>query len=429
MRRRSGHAIVASLLLFNFVATGCQEEKPFGEKSRAELSVMYGDERSFEADYGRAFRAKYPNVEFRVVPISSEPDDWPDIVLSGLSDYERRAADGTIASLEPLIRRDRYDLANVAPSVLRLLRGYGAGELYGLAPVFSARALYYNEDLFKEKGVAPPADRMTWPEVLRLAERFPVQGDDDDDIYGLTLPSSSSLGSLLTDIGQSEGLTLIDPVGQALLFDSPKWGETADLMLRAFKSGTVRISGEPVGRTPDEMLRSHLFAAGRSAMAVQDESLLALLSSGVISVPFTYSIVAAPVSSQDRNVAFGQSLNVIFSIHSASRAKDAAWEFIKFAAGDERARRESRSGSALVARTPYQYEREERYEAFYALDANPDLRPLSELNPEAQAALMRLLDEGLNSVLEERQTWEEAVAQMKEKAEPVLKEAFREKTN
>ncbi|MFC5471479.1 ABC transporter substrate-binding protein [Cohnella suwonensis] len=446
MRRRRAFKIAVCIGLAGLLslASGCRDDKPFGPKDRAELAVMYGDERSFATDYGRAFAALFPNVTIRVVPTGTETAESPDIALSNLAQYEERATAGSFVNLEPLIRSDQYDLDSIAPVVLHLLRGYGSGQLYGLAPVFSAQALYYNEDLFREKGVEPPVNRMSWAEVLRLAERFAEAeggngggtdpdseeagmgsdgsgaGSQDGEVVGLTFPSTVTIASLLARIGQTEGLNLIDPVQHTLLLDSPKWKENADLLLRAFRSGAARISDEATGRTPDEMARKHLFAAGRSAMAVEDESLLSLLTSGMLERPIPFATVTAPVSTGDRNLGYGQRLDKIFSIHADSDQLDAAWEFLKFAAGEDRAKRQARTDRELVSRIPYAYERSPVYEAFYAPDANSESRPNGGLGYQDYTMLIGLIDEQLRSVLQGGQTWEEAVARMKADAAPLL---------
>ncbi len=454
MRRRQTIKIAFCVGLAGLLslASGCRDDKPFGPKDRAELSLMYGSEQSFESDYGRAFAARFPNVTIRVVPIGTETSEPPDVVLLNLAEYEESAAAGSIVNLEPFVRRDNYNLESVAPAVLHLLRGYGSGQLYGLAPIFSAQALYYNDELFREKGIEPPTNRMSWTEVLRLAERFVESGGgngggsesgsgeagmgnsdssegNQGEVVGLTFPSNDTIATLLSRIGQTDGLNLIDPVQHTILLDSPMWKEKADLLLGAFRSGAVRISDEATGRTPNEIAGKHLFAAGRSAMAVEDESLMAILTSGLLERTISYAAVTAPVNTSDRNLGHGQRLDTIFSIRSDSEDLDVAWEFVKFAAGEDLAKRRARTNRELVSRIPYAYEREPVYEAFYIPDANPELRPDSGLGNTGYGTLMSVIDEQLRSVLEESQTWEEAVAQMKEKAEPVLKEAFDEKTN
>jgi multiple sugar transport system substrate-binding protein len=56
------------------------------------------------------------------------------------------------------------------------------GKIYGLPVAASARAMYYNKDLFEKAGVANPPQ--TWDEVVDAAKKVNALGDD---IYGFAL--------------------------------------------------------------------------------------------------------------------------------------------------------------------------------------------------------------------------------------------------
>jgi len=86
---------------------------------------------------------------------------------------------------------------------LKMLRERGVGgKLYGLAPTFNSKALFYNVDLFGEYGIDPPTDSMSWEEVLNLARRFPKDGDPETKAYGLTVDLQMTASDFIRDVGR-----------------------------------------------------------------------------------------------------------------------------------------------------------------------------------------------------------------------------------
>jgi multiple sugar transport system substrate-binding protein len=115
------------------------------------------------SETARAFEARHPGITVEVVnsnatkvlalfAAGTPPDVFssePGLMLGYVS---RRQ----IAPLDPLLKRDRYDLADYFPKVLDQFRW--AGKLWAL-PWMGLRALFYNVDAFAQAGVPrPPGD-------------------------------------------------------------------------------------------------------------------------------------------------------------------------------------------------------------------------------------------------------------------------------
>jgi len=107
--------------------------------------------------------------------------------------------------LDPLIEQDRFDTSGIYSAVIDQLRESGNGKLYGLAPEFITNAIFFNADLFRKYGVELPTDRMSWDEVLRLAQRFPSDGSEEERVYGLQEGASSGLYDMIMDVGRTMG--------------------------------------------------------------------------------------------------------------------------------------------------------------------------------------------------------------------------------
>src|SRR5690606_28174800 len=97
-------------------------------------------------------------------------DQAPDIIHTRRPNtFEQLVEHGYLQDLTSLIKRDKFDIDNFDKGIIDLLRSKGNGKLYGLAPTFSGRALFYNKSIFAEYNVPYPTDRMSWEEVLQLA--------------------------------------------------------------------------------------------------------------------------------------------------------------------------------------------------------------------------------------------------------------------
>lgn len=72
------------------------------------------------------------------------------------------------------------------PRLIDMLRERGGGSLYGLIPFFYPSVIFYNAELFREHGIEPPHNKMSWKETLELAKSFAGIGSGENQIYGFT---------------------------------------------------------------------------------------------------------------------------------------------------------------------------------------------------------------------------------------------------
>lgn len=108
----------------------------------------------------------------------------PDVVLIDEAYMETMASKEMLYRLDSTIQQDNFDTDSILPFVMGRIKEMGAGSIYGLATSFYTYALYYNIDLFEQYKIDLPRDRMTWEELLALAERFPTSGSEEERVYG-----------------------------------------------------------------------------------------------------------------------------------------------------------------------------------------------------------------------------------------------------
>ena len=102
----------------------------------------------------------------------------PDVMFATINNWPSLAAQGVWAPLDDLIKRDRFDLPDFFPQIVKPYRydgkRFGDGPLYGLAKEIAVRAMYYNADHLQEAGLKPPAPEQawTWDEFRQATRRL-----------------------------------------------------------------------------------------------------------------------------------------------------------------------------------------------------------------------------------------------------------------
>lgn len=316
---------------------------------------MYHSENFFYQDYGDMFQTKYPTeievIETQNLNLESGKDALklaieetkPDILLLSSEQYEQFGIDGLLVDLEPLIKKDQYDIDDINPSVIEFLKGKGNGKLYGLSPRFYANALYYNKDLFQKHGVEPPHDNMTWEEILNLAQQFPVDPSSNDKIYGFGTPLADTTVGIANRIAYTQGLITVNTKTMKVNLTTDSWKAIWDLALRSSSSGAVYLPEQSFSASSlEDYYRSIPFLMGKMAMVVDDSSMLQNLKDAKKSVKdfkdFQLGVVTGPVDPMNRDSSRDTELSEIFAIRSDTPNLEAAWDFIKFINGGDYAK-------------------------------------------------------------------------------------------
>jgi multiple sugar transport system substrate-binding protein len=173
------------------------------------------------------------------------------------------------------------------------------GTQYGLPLIASARAMFYNEDLFKEAGVSEPPT--TWDEMYKAAKA--ITDKTDAPGYGMPLGSEEAQGEALIWMAGNGG-----GFGDAseITIDTPENIEAAEFMQRLIDDGLTQPDPGATQRSP--ML--NLFIQGKIGMVyglpqtvgqIEDEN--PDLNSGLANIP-TASGEPATLGVADRLMAF-----------------------------------------------------------------------------------------------------------------------------
>jgi len=429
----------AALALFALsiaLIVGCQGERSgpsetFDPDQPVKLKVMFRNVDYFYQRYGNILIGQFPNVEFEVIeqPSGSIEEQkkailasQPDVLLLSSPLYEVLSEEGALMDLEPAIIRDKFDLSGIYPAVIEMLREGGNGKLYGLAPEFSASALYYNKVLFKKYGVEFPRDRMSWDDVLKLAQRFPSEGNEEERIYGFEPGSGPGLFDLILDAGTTIGLTSISADGSSIVIASDSWKRIFASVMQASQSNVLHFpSGDIV-----EQFRNDLFTKGRVAIKENEFFYYSSIADRQRSEPgsnsLNFDVVTVPVDPANPDVTNALYLNSIFAVSTNSAQKPAAWEVVKYINSEAQAQIESKTlNGQIPVRKDYVPDKEIiNIEPFFALKPVVKRWSDSKLTPEFNQVFKELATNELQYVAAGTKSLDEALATIQADGQQLL---------
>ncbi|RXZ80631.1 carbohydrate ABC transporter substrate-binding protein [Paenibacillaceae bacterium] len=429
--------MLSVFMLAAFVLGGCMK---LNKEEDTTIRVVHYSEDSFAQRYG-GFTAKYPHIKVEVISMQKymNPDnDWndeydqvlaqhPDVLLLFPDKYESLAQQGELYDLEVNLQEDGFDLDNMLPSVIEMLKWKGDGRLYGLAPSFYSQALFYNRELFDLKGIPYPTDQMSWEEIFQLASRFsPLE--DEKPVYGFydeTMERNHQIFHLIRDIGLTKQLNYVDTVSSKISINSESWAQVFHLVIGAMQSRALNnpLSNDQhanTGAIPGE----HAFLDGKAAMSISGYYFIQNLQQS--RQVKEWDIVTVPVDEQQRDASTRFGLSEIYAVHANSSQKAAAAKLVQYINSDDAARTASKLSADISSRVRFSEESAGRtLEAFYKLNlTNYSDTALSALPREFHQAFSLLVSDQVRAVLNKEKSLEEALQFIEDQGQQLLYESL-----
>jgi multiple sugar transport system substrate-binding protein len=251
----------------------------------------------------------------------------PDVFVLSYQRLPAYAARGVLEPLGPRLRASSVlHAADFYPASLEAFRSSDVADdgLAALPLNASSLVVYYNADLFKERGVPLPEDGWDWESFASAAEALTGKRDEHGQtgVHGLAVEPRLSRsaafvwgagGDLVDDHARPTRLTLESPAAQ-------------DGLRRFAALG-------PAGRnvTPNSVEARQLndlarFSTGRAAMFIHTRRVVPFLREVK---GLTWDVAPLPAAPLAANVLHSDGLCML----DGARDKDAAWTFIEFAVG------------------------------------------------------------------------------------------------
>lgn len=276
-----------------------------------------------------AFEAAHPeiNVELELVPFmdiftkyktQAAGNTAPDVISMNFENLRQFATLGAMEPLNDYIARDGYDMSIYFENTVNMHTVEDV--TYGLPATFSDVVLYYNKTMFDNAGQAYPESSWDWAKMVEVAKQFTKDEDGDGlmDVYGY---------------GQAWWpmyLFLYDT--NVLTADNSKCALTTPEGLQAIQALVDLQSKDGVSANKEALASQgdwDRFVAGKLAMYPAGPWAVKPFNDSI--TDFEWDITDHPMGTVQGTFLYSNS----YAISSGSEAKDAAWEFIKFATGPE----------------------------------------------------------------------------------------------
>lgn len=302
---------------------------PAGEASGTikVMSFLAADTPEVEPSIIAAFEEAHPGitVEFEPVPFGEfftklktliAGGEAPDVVSLNIENLAAFAALGALEDLGPYIERDNFDMSQYYESTLGM--GQYDGKQYGLPASFSTVALFYNKNMFDEAGVAYPDETWDWAKLQEEGAKL-TQDKDGDGI-----------------IDQFGTATAWWPVylyaNNADIFNADKTAcaLTEPAAVEALQKYVDLSLVDKIAPTSSDLKTQSdwdMFMGGRLATYPVGPWALAPFR-GIEG--FAWDVADMPAMARQATFLFGNPM----AITSDAKNKDAAWEYMKFAAGE-----------------------------------------------------------------------------------------------
>ncbi|GFN29921.1 extracellular solute-binding protein [Paenibacillus xylaniclasticus] len=449
--KRGGLMIGSLLLMWGLLSlAGCADE-PNALEQPAILKVADTDEVNFYRMYGDYMSAAFPDTTIEFISTEQASDyrlsvsernkrwielvrkEQPDlIVLRDDETYRALADEGLLADLSPYMQGSRIMEEQLHPGVIELMKQNRDGQVYGLAPTFSALQLYFNEDLFREYGIDLPHDGMTWEELLQLAYRFTAADSSPGAPIGYYETFSSPL-DMVYAIGSTEGMSMYRLGTGKMTLDTPAWRRAFTTVLTSYKNGTFR-SLTPKGKVSEDgetyydeqaMNSVDLFSKGKAAMTLEYYG-----PNKADEVKFKLGSVNPPVDEATRTRSYSFYANQKLAIRSGSPESKAGWEFIQFMVSDYIAKSAKAHSIGFGMPSNMSYPNFTDDPAAAALYRQmPAITPVDEgipswVNSAFYDEIWRMLEQEMNAALADKQSVDEMLKRMQEQGQQIIDQAI-----
>lgn len=250
----------------------------------------------------------------------------PDIIRTDIPTLLTNYLDlGLGQDLSEYIKQHNYDINRFNKVFLdEIIEVGGSSALYGLpVPPFFPQVLYYNIDIFDQRGVDHLTDGMTWDEVYDLARRL-TYTDGDTQVRGFSFNPRSGLRD------NPFSLPILDPQNDGLA-DMEKWKDIIDNFRRFYEiQGNVHANTVSAENTA--------FNNGNVAMQANQHSVYLYLPEELNWDMVSYPMMnGAPELMPQRGPAY-------WALSQTSKHKDEAFEVIMAMISDDVQLADSKKG-------------------------------------------------------------------------------------
>jgi len=251
----------------------------------------------------------------------------PDLGLSTIDDVEARAKSGALYNISDLMAADqsdnKMDLNEFRQSQLDFATYQG--DLYAMPFSATTRVLYYNLDMFAEKGLTEADVPTTWDELHTVAKLF----DEEDSNGRLTRLGFEPTYGNATYHGWlwQKGLDFFDE-NQMPTLNTPGHVEVLEWIMN-FNNDIERSELTAFGEG-NQTLGINPFASERVAMIVEVDGLYQIIKDA--GATFNYGVAPIPIPEGGTRVNWGSGFSIEMYDNGKNETdkREGTYEFLKY---------------------------------------------------------------------------------------------------
>jgi multiple sugar transport system substrate-binding protein len=325
--RKSLTILIALVLLASML--GASFGKTTAAASIRVMTFFAYDNPEVEKAVVAAFEAAHPDIKvqldltkyddiFTKLKADLAAGTPPDIISMNFENLRQFAALGALEPVDSYIKRDNYDLGIYYPNTLAMHTVDKA--LYGLPATFSDNVLYFNKKLFDDAKIAYPDSTWDWAKLVEVAKTFvkDTNGDGIIDQYGYG-PAWWPMYLFMYNTN------VLTPENSKCALTTPDGLKAVQAYVDLSLKDKITANKEAQASQGDY----DRFIAGKLAM--YDAGPWAVKPFNDNIKGFTFDVAENPKGAAKGTFLYSNA----YAITTGSKAKDAAWEFLKFATGAE----------------------------------------------------------------------------------------------
>lgn len=258
----------------------------------------------------------------------------PDIFMMNGPNIVKYAEGDMILPIDDRVEADNVDLSLYPQGLIDLYTV--DGKLYGMPKDWDLTALWYNKQLFDEKGVDYPNGDWTWDDMVEAARKLT---DKEEGIYGTAARLDDHQVGIYNTIPQSGGF-IISEDRKTSGYDTPQAAKGVQIWLDLIEEGLA-----PTIEQQADTSALDLFKAGKVAMMFGASwDVPGFMDNEAIRDHVDIEVM--PLIEERAAVIHG----LIYAIANQSDHHDAAWDFVKYLGGEEANKAWAESGTVIPAR-------------------------------------------------------------------------------
>lgn len=247
-----------------------------------------------------------------------------------------------LLALDSYVQRDKFDLSDFYPNAVQEYTI--GGKLWALARDFANQDIFYNVDLFKQKGLTLPPqkfDAMGWTfnDFLLACQKL-TSGNAPNKTYGFAVPTGlRAYPSFIWSNG-----------GEIISSDNSKPAIDQPNAVEAFQYLEDLIGKYQVAPTPTDLKGQNansLFYTGRVAMVFGIPANLAQFRSGVKG--FQWDVAPPPLGPHGTKRQVGGG-GAGFGVYGQTKFPDQSWQFMQWITSVKVQQQEVDSGTSMGSR-------------------------------------------------------------------------------